>query len=273
MKFGYVLENFDKNLSPENLIETAQMAEDYGFHSIWATDHIMLPRENPRPQYNNITEAIVTISFLAGHTQRLKLGISSLVLPQRNPILVAKQLASLDYLTKGRVMVAFAAGWAEKEFRFLNQDFKHRGQIFDEYLQIVKALWSGETSFRGTYFQFEDVAFKPLPFQKKIPIWIAGNSTHAFRRALKYGDGWHPVHIQPPTIKNFFISQFKESNALAEKHTFTVAVRRTIHSIREDFPMVVKMYEKVGVDYLVLAIPGPRKALKSIGELISSFTD
>ncbi|MHA2032268.1 MAG: LLM class flavin-dependent oxidoreductase, partial [Candidatus Kariarchaeaceae archaeon] len=104
MKLGYILENFGDNLNPENLVVSAQTAESMGFQSIWATDHIIRPRENNYPLFNTICESITTISYLAGKTNSIQIGVSTLVLPQRNPILVAKQLATIAFITKGRLV-------------------------------------------------------------------------------------------------------------------------------------------------------------------------
>jgi probable F420-dependent oxidoreductase len=193
MKLGYCIENFDTHLSPEKLIETAQQLEDNGFHSIWTTDHILQQRNGPLPIYDSIAEAITTLSFLSGHTKSIKLGVSTLVLPIREPILVAKQLATLDYLTNGRLVTSFGAGWNEKEFEFLGAKFSDRGKRFDEALQLIRGLWMGSKTFNGKYYQFEDASFRPVREDlKTIPILIAGNSKHALNRAIKHGDGWHP---------------------------------------------------------------------------------
>ncbi|MHA2168694.1 MAG: TIGR03619 family F420-dependent LLM class oxidoreductase [Candidatus Kariarchaeaceae archaeon] len=193
MKLGYCIENFDTHLSPDKLIETAQQLEDSGFHSIWTTDHVLQQRDGPLPIYDSIAEAITTLAFLSGYTKSIKLGVSTLVLPIREPILVAKQLATLDYLTNGRLVASFGAGWNEKEFEFLGQEFNDRGKRFDEALQLIRGLWTGSKTFKGKYYQFEDASFKPIREDlKTIPILIAGNSKYALNRAINLGDGWHP---------------------------------------------------------------------------------
>ncbi|MFX0093149.1 MAG: TIGR03619 family F420-dependent LLM class oxidoreductase [Candidatus Hodarchaeota archaeon] len=193
MKFGYEIENFDRYLNPDTLIQTAQQLENSNFHSIWTVDHIMQPIKSQLPLYNTIAEVITTLAFLAGHTTRIKLGVATLVLPLRNAIVVAKQLATLDYLAKGRLVISFGAGWVKEEFGFLNQNFYNRGKRFNESLEVVTTLWSGKSSFSGKYYNFKDASFKPLRKElAELPILIAGNSDHAIRRALKYGDGWFP---------------------------------------------------------------------------------
>ncbi|MFX0064351.1 MAG: TIGR03619 family F420-dependent LLM class oxidoreductase [Candidatus Hermodarchaeota archaeon] len=208
MKFGYEIENYDKYLDPDTLIQTAQLLEDSNFHSIWTIDHIMQPKKTK--SYRIISEAITTLGFLAGHTASIKLGVGTLVLPLRNAILAAKQLATLDYLTKGRLVISFGAGWNEEEFEFLNQDFHIRGKRFNESLEVVIALWSDKTSFSGKYYNFKDVSFKPLRKElADLPILIAGRSDYAIRRAIKYGDGWFPTIRSATTVKRR-LSKYKK---------------------------------------------------------------
>lgn len=210
MKFGYTIENFDENLDRDYLIKTAKIAEQSGFESLWTVDHIMQSNEKgltiygdtTTALYNNIAEPLTTIAFLAGHTKKIKFGISTLILPIRNPIIVAKQLASLDFLTNGRVVMTFGAGWNEKEFGFLGENFKKRGSKLREGLQIIRALWNGETSFKGNYYQFQDVCFKPLrPELSKLPLIVAGTSDYMIETAIEYGDGLHPAGASGQEIK------------------------------------------------------------------------
>ncbi|MHA2368459.1 MAG: TIGR03619 family F420-dependent LLM class oxidoreductase [Candidatus Hodarchaeales archaeon] len=209
MKFGYEIENFDTYLDPDTIIQTAKELERANFHSIWTVDHILQPIKSPLPLYNTIAEVITTLAFIAGHTKSIKLGVATLVLPLRNPIVVAKQLATLDYLTKGRLVISFGAGWNKGEYEILNQNFHNRGKRFNEALRLIRALWQGETSFAGKYFNFEEASFKPLRKElADLPILIAGNSDHAIQRAIKYGDGWFPSCA--PTTMREKLSKFKK---------------------------------------------------------------
>lgn len=210
MKFGYEIENYDTYLSPDAIIQTAKELERSNFHSIWTVDHILQPIKNPLPIYNTIAEVITTLAFIAGHTKSIKLGVATLVLPLRNPIIVAKQLTTLDYLTKGRLVISFGAGWNKKEFEFLNQDFHTRGKRFNEALQVIRALWNGKTSFSGKYFNFDKASFEPLRKElADLPLLIAGNSDAALQRAIKFGDGWFPS-CAPSTMKQKLSKYNKE---------------------------------------------------------------
>jgi probable F420-dependent oxidoreductase len=164
-----------------------------GFDSVWATDHVVMPTELREP-YGQLLEPFTTLASIASRTQKLKVGTSCLVLPQRNPILVAKQAATLDAFSNGRVVLGLGAGWAEKEFGYLGADFQRRGKVMDESIRLMKALWKDDiVHFNGEFFQVEDAVFLPKPAHGDIPVWIGGNGGTAVRRAVALGDGWHPV--------------------------------------------------------------------------------
>jgi probable F420-dependent oxidoreductase len=255
MKFGYTVENFDVNLDREYLIKTAKIAENAGFESLWTVDHIMqaneegltIYRDTTTAIYNNIAEPLTTISFLAGHTKKIKFGVSTLVLPIRNPIIVAKQLATLDFLTSGRVVMTFGAGWNEKEFRFLGENFTKRGSKFRESLQIIRALWSGETSFKGEYYQFQDVIFKPLRLKlSEIPLIVAGTSDYMIETAIRYGDGLHPAGATGKEIQEI-ISPYKEQ---LENREFFLTVHVDVYK-NTDVESLISEYEECGIDRIV----------------------
>ena len=249
MKFGYILENFGEHLQPGMLLETSKLAEQLHFHSIWTTDHIMQPFENRIPLYNKITEAIVTLAYIAGQTEKIKLGISTIVLPIRETILVAKQLASLDYLTGGRLIASFGTGWNEEEFQFLNSNFKNRGKRMNEQLEVIKTLWEGKTNFKGKNHQFENASFEPRAKNlTNVPFLIAGNSIHALKRAIKYGSGWHPAGgITPTEIRE----RIKELGKEKIPENFEIWVRKKFDQ-EEDFSEMVNNYKEVNVTGIVL---------------------
>lgn len=193
MKFGYILPNYGDKISAQELLELSQVCEDVGFDSVWATDHVIMPTELREP-YGQLLEPLTTLAFIAAKTEKVKVGTSCIVLPQRNPILLAKQAAALDVLSKGRVILGFGAGWAEKEFGFLNADFARRGKVMDEGIRLMKALWKDEVvNFDGEFFHVKDALFFPKPVNRDIPVWIGGNGPASIRRAARLGDGWHPV--------------------------------------------------------------------------------
>ena len=200
MEIGYILQHYGSHATAETIQANSLLAEDLGFNSLWVSDHILMPK-GAYPQYTNYTEALTTLSFVAGLTRNIKLGISTLVLPARHPIEVAKMLASIQFLSK-RLMITFGLGWNEQEFTFLNQKFKNRVARFHEGLEIIQALFTGQESFSGKYYSYKNVDFTPKPEMKDVPIWIAGDSLVALQRAIKYRTGWHPITRKLETLKS-----------------------------------------------------------------------
>ncbi|MCI0863764.1 MAG: LLM class F420-dependent oxidoreductase, partial [Chloroflexi bacterium] len=148
-------------------------------------------------------EPLAALNFIAGCTQRVRLGTHVLIIPYRNPVLTAKILSTLDVLSGGRLILGVGVGWMEEEFLALGLDtYKERGAVTDEYLQLYKELWTkDDPSFQGKYYQISDTGFEPKPVQKPHPpIWIGGHTGPAIRRAAKYGDGWMPIGLRPPAI-------------------------------------------------------------------------
>ncbi|MDG6983370.1 MAG: LLM class F420-dependent oxidoreductase [Nitrososphaerota archaeon] len=193
MKFGYILPNYGDKIAPQELLEISAVCEEAGFDSVWATDHIIMPSELKEP-YGQLIEPFTLLSYIASRCEKLRVGTSCVVLPQRNPILVAKQAAALDVLSGGRVILGFGAGWAEKEFGYLNADFRRRGKVMDESIALMRKLWKDDVvDFDGDHFHVKDALFLPKPVNGDIPVWIGGNGPTSIRRAVSLGDGWHPV--------------------------------------------------------------------------------
>jgi probable F420-dependent oxidoreductase len=204
VKFGVHLPNFSQLSGREPTIAVARRAEELGFDSVWASDHVVLPaRVESRYPYSrdgafalpptfNFVDPFVTLGVAAGCTERVELGITVLVVPLRNPVLTAKMVSSLDMLSRGRVILAAGVGWMREEFEALGLDnFEQRGRVTDEWLQIMRTCWEDELpSHAGQHYRFEAVHFQPKPV-RRVPVWIGGHSEAAFRRAGRLGDGWH----------------------------------------------------------------------------------
>src|SRR5579862_6657831 len=148
MKFGVCVPNYGETLSAEGVRALGIEAEKLGYDSVWTTDHLLMPKNSGTP-YERIVDAISSLFYLAPLTSRVKLGISSLILGMRNPVVVAKQLASLDIFSGGRVVMAMASGWNETEFSFLGSNFHTRGRRLDEGIRLIQSLWNGQTEFQS----------------------------------------------------------------------------------------------------------------------------
>jgi probable F420-dependent oxidoreductase len=200
MKFGFVLPNYGDKISAAELLEISAACEAEGFDSVWATDHVIMPMELKEP-YGELIEPLTLLSFIASRCQKLRVGTSCIVLPQRNPILLAKTAAALDVLSGGRLVLGLGSGWAEKEFGFLKADFRKRGKVMDEEIALMRKLWKDDVvDFEGAYFDVKGAVFLPKPVKRDIPLWIGGNGAPSLTRAASLGDGWHPVG---PALEEF----------------------------------------------------------------------
>jgi len=178
---------------PTTMVKRARLAEEAGFESLWVGDHIALPVDAPDPADQPRIEAVVALSFLAAATTRVRLGFGVIVLPQRQPVLLAKQVSSIDALSQGRLIVGVGAGYLEPELRAFGVPLAERGARLDEYLAAMRSLWGDQVpSFDGRFVSFADVLQRPQPVQRPHPpVVIAGHSAAAYRRAVQQGNGWY----------------------------------------------------------------------------------
>jgi probable F420-dependent oxidoreductase len=189
MKFGLYGLHRDRNVEPEVLARRARLAEDAGFESLWVGDHIALPVGAGNPPR---LEAVTALTYLAAVTGRVRLGVGLIVLPQRQPVLLAKQLTSVDVLSGGRLTVAVGSGYVEPELNAMGVQLAERGARTDEYLAAMRALWAAEPSFTGRFVSWSGVVQHPSPAQRPHPpIVVGGHSAAAYRRAVRHGNGWY----------------------------------------------------------------------------------
>lgn len=190
---------------PEGAKAIGQAAEAAGFESLWTVEHVVVPEgyestypydasgRMPGPESSEIPDPLIWLSFVAAHTTTIRLATGILILPQRNPFIVAKEIASLDRLSGGRVRLGVGVGWLEEEFNVLGVPFRERGRRTDEYIAVLRALWTqGPASYDGEFFSFTDCWSRPAPDQGSVPIVIGGHSEAAARRAGRLGDGFFP---------------------------------------------------------------------------------
>jgi len=189
MRFGLYGLHRDRNVEADVLVRRAGLAEQAGFESLWVGDHIALPAGQGNPPR---LEALIALSYLAAVTSRVRLGVGLIVLPQRQPVLLAKQLTSLDVLSGGRLTVAVGAGYVEPELHAMGVSLAERGARTDEYLAAMRALWDAAPSFTGRFVSFSGVVQYPAPIQRPHPpIVVGGHSAAAYRRAARHGNGWY----------------------------------------------------------------------------------
>ena len=202
MEFGFKLPNLSPLYGRDPIMEVARNAERLGFEFLWASDHVLFPgdeevRDKPGPRSfpvtyrQNASDPLIALAFAAAVTERVKLGTSVLVLPLRNPIVTAKQIASLDMLSGGRVSVAVGAGWQEKEFAALGASHRDRGRVTEEWVEILRRCWRDERpSYRGEFYNFDPIHFYPKPAHP-IEILMGVRTPEGWRRLARCGDGYH----------------------------------------------------------------------------------
>jgi len=199
LTFGMSLYPFQRYKRPEAMVEVAVLAEDLGFETVTIGEHVIVPRESLDSLAATNFDSMVLGATLAARTTRLKVFFSILVVPTYHPVRLAKAIATLDFLSGGRVIVGVGAGWLEREFDILGVPFHERGARLDESLRAMKELWtSDDPSFAGRWTSFENVTFEPKPVQRPHPpLWIGGWSENAMRRAVAVGNGLYPSNAGP----------------------------------------------------------------------------
>lgn len=263
MRFGFILPKAEPVSSSAAAIKTsAQLAEAVGFETLWASDHILLPVE--WAQHFQATEAVATLAYLAGVTQRIGLGLSVLVLPMRNPLVVAKQIASIIHLSGREFIVGIGVGGLRDEFEFLNANFTRRGKLNDEYIAILRKLWSNSRPEHAGTHTFSGVlsfpTLDPLP-----PIWIAGESDAALKRAATLGDGHHP---NAPEKISDYAAQVARLRQMANERAITMSMRLTL-DVRQGSAEVIDylgQLQEAGLEYPVVELKHD-----TLGELVSSL--
>src|SRR5437879_12287666 len=168
MIVGVNLPNYSRLGNRDSVVAIAQAAEALGYASLWTNDHVLVPTSRPEP-FGNVLESLTTLSYLAASTSRIRLGTGILVLPQRDPLLVAKQAATISHLSGGRLALAVGVGYIKEEYAFLRADFSKRGHLADEYISAMRELFDSERpEFHGTLINSSDVLFAPRP-HPRIP--------------------------------------------------------------------------------------------------------
>ena len=215
MRYAVKLPQVGTNLNGRDILRFARGAERLGFDILSVGDHVVFPERitsaypyatsgrHPSESAPNYVEAMTLLSYVAGVTSTIKLLTGVIIVPYRHPVLVAKMIASLDYLTQGRVIFGIGVGWMKEEFDVLGFPYEHRGALTDEMVEIYKTLWTRERpAFKGRFFQFDELRFSPKPVQKPHPpIWIGGNTRVAMRRAARGAQGWFPVHMSSDEMR------------------------------------------------------------------------
>jgi probable F420-dependent oxidoreductase len=214
MKFGLRYCNTGAYVDPAKAVALAEAAEEAGFESMWTVEHTVVPGgyESTYPYAAggkmaggrndfDLPDPLIWMAYVAAATKRVKLATGIMILPQHNPVVVAKQVATLDHLSGGRVMLGIGVGWLKEEFAALGVPFEDRGRRTDEYMRALRELWSAESpSFDGEFVRFKDAYCRPQPINKAVPLIVGGHSAAAARRAGRLGDGFFPARGAPKEL-------------------------------------------------------------------------
>ena len=221
-----------------------QRAEELGFESVLAGDHVLLPTGGTNqypytadgsfscPADEPFLETMTMLGYMAACTDTIKLGSTVIILPYRNPLVQAKMFASLDVLTDGRMICGVGVGWLEKEFDTLGVPYAERGPMSDEFLEIFKTLWTqAHPEFHGNYYDIEGIQFYPKPVQQPhIPIWVGGHSRPALRRVARYGDCWHTTRQTPDFVaQNLPYLREQAERAGRDPASISISLKRSLH--------------------------------------------
>jgi probable F420-dependent oxidoreductase len=227
MDYGLVLPSMHAGASTEGIEAAAEAAERVGLSDVWTTDHVLVEHAS-EDEYGRIFEAILTLAHVGARHPALRLGTSVIVVPQRQAVVLAKELATLDALSHGRVIAGVGIGWNRTEYANLGMSdrFHVRGAYLDETVRLWRHLWGGATTpFRGRFHDIEDFVFEPLPPQgAALPVWFGGRAMAALQRAGRLGDGYHSSSTSPARYGER-IAVIRDAAAAAGRPMLTLSAR------------------------------------------------
>jgi len=202
LRLKAIMQPWEAAVTGADQTRMVKCADQWGYDMIAVPEHFVIPTEHVELSGPHYLQSTVAQAYIAGATERVRLNSCVTLLPLQHPIVLAKALATADWMSGGRMMVTFGVGWLQREFELLGVPFGERGRIADEYLAAIVELWTSDTPrFEGKYVSFDDVAFEPKPIQKPhLPLWIGGDADAALRRAAKYASGWWPFLTPPDKI-------------------------------------------------------------------------
>lgn len=273
MDYGLVLPSLGWDANRDGLLAAVELAEEHGFTDVWATDHILVD-DAAADDYGRIYESVTLLAWLAARSTTVRLGASVIVVPMRNAAVLAKQLATVDALSDGRVIAGFGVGWSATEFANVGaqERFHVRGAYTEEAINLCRHLWSGSREpFHGRFLSFDDFNFAPLPAQgANLPIWLGGRDERALRRAGRLADAYHasataPKTYEPriPVIRDAATAAGRPMPRLSGRARVELGAGQesfyTMHGTPDEVAAEIRAFAALGVEHLALAFP-PRDA-------------
>jgi probable F420-dependent oxidoreductase len=255
MQLGIHLPHIGRKAGPDSIRRAAIQAEELGFDDLWVSEHIIVPKDAGYPPSPNFWDPVLTLTWAAAVTKRVRLGTSVLVLPLRHPLPLAKELATLQNLSGGRLILGAGVGWLEAEFDALGVPFRERGRRMDEGIAMMRAVWSQDpVTFDAQWIpaRIDTMRSQPQPIAP-IPIWIGGSSDAAIRRALRL-DGWHGSRVAPDQAATVV----KRLRAERPDTDFTISLRVSCNADNvAGMRDTLSIYRDAGVQH-VMAAPEDR---------------
>jgi probable F420-dependent oxidoreductase len=288
-KFGLMFANVGAFSTPEGAEAVGRAAEDAGFESIWTVEHVVVPAgyeseypydksgKMPAGEVLDIPDPLVWLSFVAAHTRTIKLGTGILIVPQRNPLVLAKEVATLDKLSGGRMLLGVGAGWLAEEFDALGVPFEDRGRRLDDHIEVMRALWTEpQASHQSAFTQFENAISLPKPTQPSVPIVVGGHSKAAARRAGRLGDGFFPGRGKDEELREL-LDVMRAAALDADRDPDAIEITAPTATIfADDAPVQVERWtsemgvSRVIVPTLAFDVEGVKTALGQFGERVIS---
>jgi probable F420-dependent oxidoreductase len=267
MIFDVSLGNGGAYSDPRLMVDTARTGEDLGFRALWTSDHLLAP--STLPQFARVFEPLVVLAHIAAVTTRIRLGTSVIVLPMRSPFVVAKQAATLDQLSNGRLILGVGVGSFGQEYANVHADFRTRGARLDEAIRLFRHLWSGSREpFEGRFFGFPDGVFDPLPVQRdRLPLLIGGRSDAALRRAGRQADIWQTTTLAPETFPSAVAKIRAEPNGERVEVGSVYAFDQGVATARQ----VVQAWEHAGAQHLSINFGPPDGRRERMREFAREF--
>jgi probable F420-dependent oxidoreductase len=264
MKVG-VQSAFSQHTAPEFIATVGKTAEERGFYSLWVPEHVLFFRDySSRYPYSKdgripgdpdgVLEPFTALTYLAAHTERIRLGTGICLVPQRNPVYLAKQVADVDFLSGGRVDFGVGVGWLREEFEALGVPWERRADRTRDYLAVMRTLWCDEvSSYRGEFYTLPECLQNPKPVQKPHPpIFFGGESKPALRRVAELGHGWFGYNVRPDVLEDL-LSQLDALLADAGRSRRDIEIYVTPAMRRPD-PEALERYRELGVDQVIFPL-------------------
>jgi probable F420-dependent oxidoreductase len=258
---------------PDLMTTVAQRAEALGYESLWTGEHIVLPdpheAPSPAPPETTMTDTVATLAFLAGRTERIKLGTGIIILPQRRPAVLAKSLASLDRLSGGRLLFGLGVGYIPREFEACDTTMADRGTRTDRYLEAMRALWTTDAvTIDNEYVRFDRITANPKPAQADIHTVVGGHSMAAAKRAVRLGHGWYGYFRDVATAAGD-IDRLRAAAEQVERPAHLGELQISITPPPGVGPEAFDAYASLGVDRIIVSVPmhrGADRALAAVDE-------